>query len=100
MRLGTANEATDGFAPLKPVNQALDELLPALTNDLMAAAENLHRALVQMQTTPTPQNSLALRERRQQFSSLEGRFTHLGWTAEYALDMKLQENIRPYKRGR
>jgi len=100
MRLGTATEATDGFAPLRPVNQAVDDLLPALTNDLMAATENVHRALVRMRTMPTPQNSLALRECRLQFNSLEERFSHLGWTAEYALDRKLPENIRPYKRGR
>ena len=98
MLLGTATHATDGFCPLKPVNKAVDDHLPALTNDVMEAAENLHRALMQMKETPTPKNSIVLRQRIMSFSSLSGRFSHLAATSEYALDMKLPTNIRPIKR--
>ncbi len=100
MLLGTATEATDGFAPLKPVSDALDELLGDLHDELTSATTDLHNALVYMNDKPTPEHSLKLRECLMKFKSLEGRFLHLAGTAEYALDMKLPADIRPQKLGR
>ncbi len=100
MLLGTATKATDGFSPLKPVSEAIHELLGGIHDELIVVTTDLHNAVVYMNEKPTPENSLKLREQLMRFKSLEGRFVHLISTAEYALDMKLPADIRPQKLGR